>query len=105
MAIYDRAKRVLPPPIEMWQWGWTKSAEVWNGRIASKCWYCYHKHLCMQSRSIACWHAQLLAVRVETAAAVAWHWISMSGKLKCVCMADDLCGVQWWRSWCCCSWR
>ena len=36
MAIYDRAKRVLPAPVEVWQWGWTKSAEVWNGRIASK---------------------------------------------------------------------
>ena len=34
LDIYDRAKRVLPAPVEMWQWGWTKSAETWNGRIA-----------------------------------------------------------------------
>lgn len=26
--------QVLPPPTRMWKWGWTKSAETWNGRIA-----------------------------------------------------------------------
>lgn len=31
---YDRERRVLPPPILMWKWGWTRSAETWNGRIA-----------------------------------------------------------------------
>jgi ferrochelatase len=25
---------VLPPPVRVWKWGWTKSAETWNGRIA-----------------------------------------------------------------------
>ena len=27
-------RQVLPPPVLMWKWGWTKSAEMWNGRIA-----------------------------------------------------------------------
>ena len=31
---YDRERKVLPPPVLMWKWGWTKSAEMWNGRIA-----------------------------------------------------------------------
>lgn len=31
---YDRERLALPPPIVVWQWGWTKSAETWNGRIA-----------------------------------------------------------------------
>ena len=31
---YDRERRTLPSPVEMWEWGWTKSAETWNGRIA-----------------------------------------------------------------------
>ena len=31
---YDRDRRVLPAPVQMWQWGWTRSAETWNGRIA-----------------------------------------------------------------------
>lgn len=31
---YDRERRVLPAPVVLWQWGWTKSAETWNGRIA-----------------------------------------------------------------------
>lgn len=31
---YDRDRRVLPPPVKIWQFGWTKSAEVLNGRIA-----------------------------------------------------------------------
>ena len=26
---------MLPPPVRLWEWGWTKSAETWNGRIAS----------------------------------------------------------------------
>ncbi len=36
LQTYDRERRVLPAPVRMWQWGWTKSAETWNGRIASK---------------------------------------------------------------------
>ena len=35
LQAYDRERRVLPPPVRMWEWGWTKSAETWNGRIAS----------------------------------------------------------------------
>ena len=31
---YDRDRKVLPPPVLVWQWGWTRSAETWNGRIA-----------------------------------------------------------------------
>ena len=31
---YDRERKVLPPPVLVWQWGWTRSAETWNGRIA-----------------------------------------------------------------------
>lgn len=34
LETYDRDRRVLPAPIQPWQWGWTKSAETWNGRIA-----------------------------------------------------------------------
>jgi len=34
LAAYDRADMALPPPVTMWQWGFTKSAETWNGRIA-----------------------------------------------------------------------
>ena len=34
LETYDRDRRVLPPPIVPWKWGWTKSAETWNGRIA-----------------------------------------------------------------------
>ena len=35
LQAYDRERRVLPPPVRMWQWGWTKSAETWNGRIGA----------------------------------------------------------------------
>lgn len=31
---YDRERRVLPAPVVVWEWGFTKSAETWNGRIA-----------------------------------------------------------------------
>jgi ferrochelatase len=31
---YDRERGVLPPPVFLWKWGWTRSAETWNGRIA-----------------------------------------------------------------------
>eukprot|EP00958_Prasinococcus_capsulatus_P004222 scaffold389_cov382-Prasinococcus_capsulatus_cf.AAC.32 len=31
---YDRDRLSLPAPIEVWQWGWTRSAETWNGRLA-----------------------------------------------------------------------
>lgn len=34
LEAYDRERRVLPTPMLMWQWGWTLSAETWNGRIA-----------------------------------------------------------------------
>ncbi|KAG2491943.1 hypothetical protein HYH03_009676 [Edaphochlamys debaryana] len=34
LQAYDRERRTLPSPVEFWEWGWTKSAETWNGRIA-----------------------------------------------------------------------
>jgi ferrochelatase len=34
LETYDRERKVLPPPVLVWKWGWTKSAETWNGRIA-----------------------------------------------------------------------
>eukprot|EP00775_Hariotina_reticulata_P003345 gene3345-3621_t len=34
LSAYDRDRRTLPAPVEPWSWGWTKSAETWNGRIA-----------------------------------------------------------------------
>ncbi|GAB2211420.1 hypothetical protein Droror1_Dr00024733 [Drosera rotundifolia] len=34
LAAYDSQRRELPPPVTVWEWGWTKSAETWNGRIA-----------------------------------------------------------------------
>ena len=34
LGAYDRDRRTLPAPVEVWTWGWTKSAETWNGRIA-----------------------------------------------------------------------
>ncbi|GLC34324.1 hypothetical protein PLESTM_000182600 [Pleodorina starrii] len=34
LQAYDRERRALPSPVVMWEWGWTKSAETWNGRIA-----------------------------------------------------------------------
>ncbi|PIA47098.1 hypothetical protein AQUCO_01400062v1 [Aquilegia coerulea] len=34
LATYDSQRRSLPPPVTMWEWGWTKSAETWNGRAA-----------------------------------------------------------------------
>lgn len=34
LEAYDRERRALPSPVVMWQWGWTKSAETWNGRLA-----------------------------------------------------------------------
>jgi len=34
LETYDKDRKVLPPPVLVWQWGWTKSAETWNGRIA-----------------------------------------------------------------------
>ena len=37
LQAYDRERRVLPPPVSVWQWGWTKSAETWNGRIGAPC--------------------------------------------------------------------
>ncbi len=34
LGTYDRERRVLPMPMAQWSWGWTQSAETWNGRIA-----------------------------------------------------------------------
>lgn len=34
LAAYDSKRGELPPPIAVWEWGWTKSAETWNGRAA-----------------------------------------------------------------------
>ncbi|PPS05563.1 hypothetical protein GOBAR_AA15082 [Gossypium barbadense] len=34
LATYDSQRRELPPPVTVWEWGWTKSAETWNGRAA-----------------------------------------------------------------------
>ncbi|KAI5383957.1 ferrochelatase-2, chloroplastic [Lathyrus oleraceus] len=34
LAAYDSQRRELPPPILVWEWGWTRSAETWNGRAA-----------------------------------------------------------------------
>lgn len=34
LAAYDSQRRELPPPVVVWEWGWTKSAETWNGRAA-----------------------------------------------------------------------
>ncbi|KAK9842615.1 hypothetical protein WJX84_007488 [Apatococcus fuscideae] len=31
---YDRDRRALPQPMLQWNWGWTASAETWNGRLA-----------------------------------------------------------------------
>ncbi|PKA57624.1 Ferrochelatase-2, chloroplastic [Apostasia shenzhenica] len=34
LAAYDSKREELPPPVSLWEWGWTKSAETWNGRAA-----------------------------------------------------------------------
>ncbi|KAJ4790404.1 Ferrochelatase [Rhynchospora pubera] len=34
LAAYDSKRGELPPPVTVWEWGWTKSAETWNGRAA-----------------------------------------------------------------------
>lgn len=34
LEAYDRERRALPAPVGPWEWGFTKSAETWNGRIA-----------------------------------------------------------------------
>ena len=34
LEAYDRERRAVPSPVDFWQWGWTKSAETWNGRMA-----------------------------------------------------------------------
>lgn len=34
LEAYDRERRALPSPVTVWQWGWTKSSETWNGRLA-----------------------------------------------------------------------
>ena len=36
LDVYDRERLELPSPVTMWEWGFTKSAETWNGRIASE---------------------------------------------------------------------
>lgn len=34
LQAYDRERLALPSPVVLWEWGWTKSAETWNGRLA-----------------------------------------------------------------------
>lgn len=34
LQTYDRDRKALPAPTQPWRWGWTKSAETWNGRLA-----------------------------------------------------------------------
>lgn len=34
LETYDRDRKVLPPPFLVWKWGFTRSAETWNGRLA-----------------------------------------------------------------------
>eukprot|EP00891_Asterochloris_glomerata_P006056 jgi/Astpho2/6056/Aster-04006 len=34
LETYDRERRVLPAPVLPWKWGWTRSAEIVNGRVA-----------------------------------------------------------------------
>ncbi|XP_020582573.1 ferrochelatase-2, chloroplastic isoform X2 [Phalaenopsis equestris] len=34
LATYDTKREKLPPPVLVWEWGWTRSAETWNGRAA-----------------------------------------------------------------------
>ncbi|KAG6658679.1 ferrochelatase-2, chloroplastic-like isoform X6 [Carya illinoinensis] len=34
LAAYDSQRRELPPPVTVSEWGWTRSAETWNGRAA-----------------------------------------------------------------------
>eukprot|EP00955_Chlamydomonas_euryale_P096594 365023-Chlamydomonas_euryale.AAC.2 len=31
---YDRQRVAVPSPVPVWEWGWTDSAEVLNGRLA-----------------------------------------------------------------------
>ncbi|XP_074583834.1 ferrochelatase-2, chloroplastic-like [Curcuma longa] len=34
LAAYDSKRAELPPLVAVWEWGWTPSAETWNGRAA-----------------------------------------------------------------------
>ena len=34
LAAYDSKRDELPPPVIVWEWGWTKSVETWNGHDA-----------------------------------------------------------------------
>jgi hypothetical protein len=34
LAVYDLKRRELQSPVMVWEWGWTRSAETWNGRAA-----------------------------------------------------------------------
>ncbi|KAG6777727.1 hypothetical protein POTOM_017556 [Populus tomentosa] len=34
LAVYDSKRRELQSPVMVWEWGWTRSAETWNGRAA-----------------------------------------------------------------------
>lgn len=34
LDVFDRDRPRLPAPMVMWEWGWTTSAEIWNGRFA-----------------------------------------------------------------------
>eukprot|EP00899_Mesostigma_viride_P012967 jgi/Mesvir1/21671/Mv04092-RA.1 len=31
---FDKGRQSIPSPVNLWEWGWTKSAETWNGRLA-----------------------------------------------------------------------
>merc|ERR1712031_96492 len=31
LAAYDRERDALPPPVTVWEWGWTRSSETING--------------------------------------------------------------------------
>ena len=34
LDVFDRDRPTLPSPMVMWKWGFTHSAEIWNGRLA-----------------------------------------------------------------------
>ncbi|KAG1676737.1 hypothetical protein FOA52_005026 [Chlamydomonas sp. UWO 241] len=34
LQAYDRERLSVPSPVAPWEFGWTKSAEIWNGRLA-----------------------------------------------------------------------
>lgn len=34
LSAFDRQRMTVPSPVPMWEWGWTDSAEILNGRVA-----------------------------------------------------------------------